>query len=168
MPVLREGKVGAGRSRRALLTGLAGFAAGAALAGCWPLAKKPQAQPSAHPLTPTLAGTAALIDRYQATIAAVPDLAGRLQPLLADHQAHLNALRSAMGLPSPSPAPSGGAGPSASVAADAVAAVAALRTAEQAAQADAGRACLAAAAEHAALLGSITACRATHVEVLFS
>jgi hypothetical protein len=168
VPVLREGKVAAGQSRRALLTGLAGLAAGAALAGCWPLSKKPDAHPSPHPLTPVVAGTVALVDRYQATIAAVPSLAGRLQPLVADHRAHLDALRSAMGLASPSPTPSGAASPSTSVAPDPAAALAALRTAEQAAQADAGRACLAAAAEHAALVGSIAACRATHVEVLFS
>ena len=49
---------------------------------------------------------------------------------------------------------------------DPAAAVVALRAAEQAGQADASTACLAATAEHAALLGSIAACRATHVEVL--
>ena len=166
MPVLREGKIAAGRSRRALLVGLTGAAAGAALAGCWPLSKKPQAHPSAHPLTPVVAGTVALADRYQATITALPALAARLQPLAADHRAHLDALRAAMGVASPSPAPSGAIDPSASVAPDPATALAALRTAEQTGQADAARACLAAAAEYAALLGSIAACRATHVEVL--
>ncbi|OLE21809.1 MAG: hypothetical protein AUG44_26465 [Actinobacteria bacterium 13_1_20CM_3_71_11] len=113
-----------------------------------------------------LAGALALVDRYQATVAAYPDLAERLQPLLADHQAHVDALRRAMGTPSPTASPSAGGSAAPGVADDPAAAVVALRAAEQAGQADASTACLAAAAEHAALLGSIAACRATHVEVL--
>ena len=155
-----------GRPRRAVLTGLLGTVAGASLAGCWPLTSSPTAHPTPHPLAPTLAGTLALIDRYQATMAAHPDLGARLQPLLADHQAHLDALRTAMGgTASPSGSPAA-ASPSTSVAADAPGAVAALRAAEQAGQSEAAGACLAAPPGYAPLVGSIAACRATHAEVL--
>jgi hypothetical protein len=158
-----------GRSRRAVLGGLAGAVVGAALAGCWPKSNKPAAPPSPHPLTAAVAGTQALVDRYQATVAGYPDLAERLQPLLTDHRAHLDALREAMGVPSPSASPTAsGASASPSDAADQDGALAALKDAEQAAQKEAVTACLAAAAGYAPLLGSIAACRATHVEVLTS
>jgi len=147
-----------------VLGGLAGTVAGAALAGCWPNSTRKPSPPSPHPLTPALGGTQALVDRYQATIAGYPDLADRLQPLLADHQAHLAALRKAMGLPAPSASASVPA--TASGAADQDAAVAALKAAEQSGRTEAVTACLAAPATHAPLLGSIAACRATHVEVL--
>jgi hypothetical protein len=159
MPV----RMGQGRSRRAVLGGLAGTVAGAALAGCWPNSDKPKPPPAPHPLTPALGGTQALVEKYQATIAGYPDLAERLQPLLADHRAHLDALRKAMGLPAPSASPSTVA---ASGAADQDGAVTALKAAEQSGQTEAVTACLAASAQYAPLLGSIAACRATHVEVL--
>jgi hypothetical protein len=151
-----------------VLGGLAGTVAGAALAGCWPKSDKPAAHPTPHPLTPVAAGTQALLDRYQATIAGYPDLADRLQPLLADHRAHLDALRRAMGLPASSASATAPASASASpsVAADQDGALTALKDAEKAGQTAAATACLAAAAGHAPLLGSIAACRATHGEVL--
>jgi hypothetical protein len=159
-----------GRSRRAVLGGLAGTAAGIALAGCWPKSNKPAAHPTPHPLTAAVAGTQVLVDRYQATIAGYPDLTDQLQPLLTDHRAHLDALRRAMGLPaaSGSPTAAASAGASPSVAPDQDAALAALKEAEKAAQTEAVTACLAAAASYAPLLGSIAACRATHLEVLSS
>src|SRR2546422_11269408 len=89
-------------SRRAVLAGLAGTAAGVALAGCWPGSGRPTVHPAPHPLTPVLAGTRALADRYRATIAGYPDLSGRLDALLADHQTHIEALRTAMGTPAAS------------------------------------------------------------------
>ena len=159
---MRSGEAG----RRAVLAGLAGGAAALALAGCPSTANRPVGRPAPHPLTPMVAGTAALIDRYQATIGGYPDLGTRLQPLLTDHRAHLDALRAAMGTPVSSASPTASASASASVAADPAAALTALRAAEQAASADAAAACLAGPADHAALLGSISACRATHVEVL--
>ena len=151
-------------SRRAVLGGLAGAAAAVALGGCWPARDKPAARATPHPLAPVVAGTLAMIDRYQATMTAYPDLSTRLTPLLADHRANLDALRRAMGTPSPSATASASA--SASVAPDPAGAVAALHAAEQAGQAGAAAACLAAVADYAPLLGSIAACRATHVEVL--
>ena len=45
-------------------------------------------------------------------------------------------------------------------------AVTALKAAEQSGQTEAVTACLVASAQYAPLLGSIAACRATHVEVL--
>jgi len=152
------------KSRRAVLVTAVGAGAGLVVSGCW--GRSAPVTPKPHPLAPALVGALALVDRYQATVATYPDLGERLQPLLADHQAHVEALRRAMGTPGPTASPSASASAAPSVATDPAAAVVALRTAEQAGQADATTACLAAAAEHAALLGSIAACRATHVEVL--
>src|SRR5438105_2970020 len=98
----RRARLGAPASRRAVLAGLAGAGTAVALGGCWPARKRPVARPTAHPLAPVLAGTLALIDRYQATMAAYGDLGTRLQPLVEDHRADLDALRRAMGTPSPS------------------------------------------------------------------
>jgi hypothetical protein len=148
-----------------MLAGLAGGVAAAGLGGCtWLGGGKPAATTTPHPLESVLTATLALIDRYLAMIAAQATLADRLHPLLADHEADADALRRAMGRPSPSATAS--VQPSASAAADPVAALSDLRGAEQAAQADAVAACLAAPAGYAGLLGSIAACRATHVEVL--
>ncbi len=152
-------------TRRGVLTGLAGTATGLALAGCWP-ATKPAAQHSPHPLTPVLAGTTALAERYRATVTAYPDLAARLTPLLADHEAHIEALHKAIGTPDASASASPGASVVASPAPDPAGALAALRKAEQTGQADAVTACLTAASDYAGLIGSIAACRATHLEVL--
>ena len=163
---VRNGRVGEPAPRRTVLTGLAGVGVAVVLGGCWPAKDKPAARPTPHPLAPVVAGTLALIDRYQATTATYPDLDIRLEPLLADHRAHLDALRKAIGTPSPSPSATASASPSASVAPDPAGSVAALRAAEQTGQADAAAACLAAAPDYAPLLGSIAACRATHAEVL--
>jgi hypothetical protein len=153
-------------TRRGVLAGLAGSLTGLALTGCWPDSAEPAAQHSPHPLTPVLDDTNALAGLYRAAIAGYPDLAERLTPLLADHEAHLDALHKAIGTPGASASASPNASVTASLAPDSAGAVAALRKAEQAGQTDAVTACLAAASDHAGLLGSIAACRATHVEVL--
>jgi hypothetical protein len=156
----------AGTPRRALLiTGVLGSAA--TLAGCWkPGGSRPApaATSRAHPLAGVLAGTLALVSRYDAAIAGQPGLAARLAPLRAEHWTHVTALAAAMGRTAPSDA----ASPAASTGepGDADATVAALRAAEKSAQANAVAACLTASARDAELLGSIAACRATHVEVL--
>jgi hypothetical protein len=153
-------------SRRAVLASVLGTGAGLALSGCVGR-RTPPPPPKPHPLVPTLVGVQALIDRYQATIAAYADLSDRLQPLLADHLAHRDAVRRAMGTPtSPGASPTESPSATASVADDADAALQALHDAEQAGQTEATTACLAAPPEFAALIGSIAACRATHVEVL--
>ncbi len=134
-------------------------------AGCGPFGSDPPAGAQTSPLAPVLAGTVQLISGYQATLVTQPGLADRLNPLLADHQAHARALLAAMGQPTAAATASPSVTPSA-VPADPTAALAQLRTAEAAAQADAVTACVAAPAGNAALLGSIAACRATHVEAL--
>jgi hypothetical protein len=156
---------GTGHPRRAVLATLVSAAAGTTLSGCWG-SVRPAGPPKPHPLEPTLAGTLTLVGRYQTTISTYADLGERLGPLLENHRAHVDALRRAMGTPNPTGSPTVSASAAVSVAADPAAALAELRTAEQTGQTEASTACLAAAAEHAALLGSIAACRATHVEVL--
>jgi hypothetical protein len=69
--------------------------------------------------------------------------------------------------PAAGPLPSVSSGvPDASAPADPASAIAALASAEKVGQALAQAACLSAPSYRAALLGSITACRATHLEVL--
>jgi hypothetical protein len=141
-----------------------GVGAAGVLSGCsWLDRSDPPPPPD--PLEPQLAATRALAARYDAALTAFPELAARLRPLHEAHLAHAAALLRVIGRPelaSASPGnwtpPAGGTEP-----ADALAV---LRDAEQAAQAEATAVCLAAPPERAALLGSIAAARATHAEVL--
>lgn len=155
-----------GWTRRSVLVGLGAVTATAG--GCGLLDSDPPTPPAPDPLEPLLAGTIALAARYDATIAALPALAGRLSPLRDAHRQHVAELSRMIGKPVPSGTPSAPAGsgtPSASPPTD-KAAVAALRTAEQQAQQAAVEACLAAPPRRAPMLGSIAACRATHAEAL--
>jgi hypothetical protein len=161
---MRSTGVSRRQALRMLGAGAVAAAAGPVLAGCDWFAEKP---PPPDVLEPFYQATVDLADRYDAIIAAVPAIGARITPLRDHHRAHLAKLVIVMKkkLPSspPTPAPS---------------AVASLPTAETAAFTDllgkekaaldaASAACLAAAtAERATLLGEITACRATHVEVL--
>lgn len=104
-----------------------------------------------------------LAARCQEIAAAHPDQAGLLAPISAGHLAHAQALAAVTGAASPSAAPTAGTG---NETADAPAALAALREAEQAGREQAAGLCLAAPAERAALVGSIAAALATYVEVL--
>jgi hypothetical protein len=124
----------------------------------------PRPHASPDPLQPLLAGALDLVNRYDATIAGQPSLAPRLAPLRAEHWTHVTAFAAALGRPVPSGAAS--PSPSAGPPGDARAALAALRGAEKAAQASAAAACLTAPAGEAALIGSVAACRATHLELL--
>jgi len=156
---------GPARVRRRTVLGAAGgglLALGAA--GCGPFDDGAGAAPPPAELTQVLAGAVTLISGYQTTVLAQPGLADRLNPLVADHSAHVSALLTATGQPT-SPTPTATVAPSA-VPGDQAAALAQLRAAEQAAQAGAAAACVAAPAGYAALLGSIAACRASHVEAL--
>ncbi len=162
-----------GRTRRAVLAAVVGGAALTGAAGCGPLGgdggSRSGAAPEPSPLLPALAGTLALIDTYTATMVAQPALASTLEPLLADHRAHVTALRAAIGgsvSAAPSGPATGSAGPGSSVPDQPAAALAAVRAAERAARDASVRDCLAAQPRYAPLLGSIAACRSCHLEVL--
>ncbi len=157
MPYSRRGLL------RAALTGALASAV-VPLAGCGLLDRK---DPEPDPLDPLLAATVALAAKYDAAIAAQPDLAGRLTPLRDAHRAHAKALAGLIGRPesslSPSPTAAGGTAPATTGAEETLAE---LGKAEKSGQDEAAAACLAAPTERTALLGSITAARATHQEVL--
>ncbi len=121
--------------------------------------------PAPDVLLPLLARTVALRDRYAEVLTAFPALQDRLGPLKDNHAAHVVALAREVGLDEhgPMPTASTSAGP---VVQDQAAAVKDLATLEKAGQEDATGACLAAPSYRAALLGSIAACRAAHLEVL--
>ncbi|MFF1560183.1 hypothetical protein [Streptomyces sp. NPDC058279] len=100
-------------SRRSLLAGAAGAVGAALLTGCTDESGAPAAE-SGIPLERRMRETAArdterLLERYDATTAAHPDLAGRLAPLRAAVAAH----RVALAVPDPGH-PAGAAAPSAS------------------------------------------------------
>jgi hypothetical protein len=112
-----------------------------------------------------LAATRTLAGRYEAVLAAHPALGGRLRPLRETHLAHEAALVEMIGRPELATA-SPGSGTWTPPVGERDDAVAGLRDAERDAEAEAAEACLAAPPERAALLGSITAARATHAGVL--
>lgn len=122
--------------------------------------------PSPDPLEPLLAGTVALVTQYDAALARLPELASRLAPLRDAHLTHVAALAALIGRPPPATGAATPSTPDPSASSEVRGVIAGLRGAEQAAQRTAAEACLAAPARRAGLLGAITACRATHVEVL--
>ncbi|WP_051367770.1 hypothetical protein [Hamadaea tsunoensis] len=144
----------AGRPRRDLLRGLAAIGAAGVLAGC-DLLGDPE-PPAPDPLLGFLGQTRALLAAYEATIAAVPDLAGRLQPIRETHAAHVTALTEIIKPPSGTPVPSSST----------PATLAGLKTAEAAAQKSAYATALSVPAGRATLLGEIAAARSTHLAVL--
>jgi hypothetical protein len=147
-------------SRRAVLrAALCGALAVATVAACDSGEAEPPRQPD--PLTPFYLDAVALLARYETAIAAQPGLADRLGPLRDDHKAHVDALSREIGAPTRPPTPS--ATPPSP---DDAGSLAALRGAEKDAAAAAHAACLAAPGYRSALLGSIAACRASHVEAL--
>jgi len=142
-------------------------AAAWALPGCGLLGEDPAPPPEPDPLTPLLAGTLALVARYDTALVALADLTDRLTPIRQAHVTHAADLAKLIGIPASSGSPTPGAsGSPAGSPADARGTLAALRTAEQSGQRDAAAACLAAPAARAALLGSIAAARASHAEAL--
>ncbi|MGC4787749.1 hypothetical protein ACLQ22_07875 [Micromonospora sp. DT178] len=136
--------------------------AAAPLTGCGLLDRDDEPTPGPDPLTPLLDESLRLAAGHRDAAVAHPALAGLLTPIAEAHRAHAAELARVIGVPLPS----------ASVAAtpaapgDPAAARAALREDERAAREAATRACAAAPAERAALLASIAAARATHVEAL--
>jgi hypothetical protein len=142
-----------------LTAGLGGAALGSTtLAGCGLFGDDtPSSSGGSEPLRPLLAEAVALAGAYDKAAAAQPDLAARLKPLAEDHRAHAAALAKLIGTAVP------GAAATAIGSGDALAG---LRTAEQTAQRNAVTACRQAPAGQAELVGSIAACRATHIEAL--
>jgi hypothetical protein len=151
--------------RRQVLGALALGAAGTAtLAGCGIFDDDPEPVPEPDALQPLLDEALALAASYQRAALAQPGLAKRLAPIGETHRAHAQALAQLIG----AVLPSTGASPSASATAteDPSGSVAALRTAETTGQQNAAAACRKTSPERAALVGSIAAARATHVEAL--
>ncbi|RZU74034.1 hypothetical protein EV384_2473 [Micromonospora kangleipakensis] len=134
------------------------------LTGCDLFDRDDDKPPPPDPLEPLAAESAALAARHRAAAATDPALADRLTPIADAHQAHADELRRVIGRPAPSAAPTGT--PEASGAAEPADPLAGLREAERMGRDNAAKACAAAPAERAALLGSIAAARATHVEAL--
>jgi hypothetical protein len=154
------------RSRRAVLRAgglLAATAVTIPTTACDLLTGRPKPPPGPDPLAPLIAGALDLAARYEAVVTRYPEVAGRLTPVAQAHRAHAAELARVTGvaLPSgtPTPAPTVAAG-------DLPTALAALRTAEQQGHAAAVSACANAPGNRAAVLGSIAAARATHLEVL--
>ncbi|MGW1936906.1 hypothetical protein [Streptomyces goshikiensis] len=180
-------------SRRSLLTGAAGVAGGALLAGCSDGSGSSDAD-TGVPLERRMREAAVrdserLLERYDATAAAHPDLAARLAPLrgaVAEHTGALAVVGPVKTGPSASPSVSGsrsGASPSPSASAPAGAAAAPSAAAVPAkpaealtALADAERslaeartvALAGAPGELARLLASVAACGAVHAYLLTS
>lgn len=151
-------------SRRAFLRGFAGLAGAGAvtsLAGCDLFGGGSPPDPEPHALAGFLAATVALGGLYDATLKAVDALPAAVGAIRDAHREHAKAIAEAIGEPTPQPAASASAAPT-----DRTAAIAALIAAEKTAGADAISECLAASPRFAALLGSIAAARATHLEVL--
>jgi hypothetical protein len=147
-----------------MLRAAAGTAGTATLAGCGLFGDAPEPTPERDAAQPVLDEALALAAAYDRAVVAVPALAGRLTPLAEAHRAHAAELTRVIGaaaLRAVVPAPSGSA-----PVGGANATTAALRTAEQKAQRTAVTVCRAAPRNRAALLASIAAARATHVEAL--
>ncbi|WP_412539854.1 twin-arginine translocation signal domain-containing protein [Longispora sp. K20-0274] len=144
-------------SRRQALGTLVGLAAAGGLAGCGLFDKK-AGPPPPNPLAEHLAATVRLAGVYEAAFAAAPDLTGKYGAIRDDHWAHADALAAATRKPAPSrtPAPT----------AEAALGRAGLLEEEKKAATAAYEAALTIPGAYAALLGSIAACRATHVEVM--
>ncbi len=155
-----------GHSRRSLLragalVGLGGAAV--PLTGCDLFDRGDDSPPPPDPLEPLAAESAALEARHRAAVAAAPTLADRLTAVADAHRAHAEELRKVIGRPSSSGSP---AATPTLTATDPDGVLAELRQAEQQGRESAAKACAAAPADRAALLGSIAAARATHVEAL--
>ncbi len=160
-----------GPSRRAVLravlgVGATGFPAALA-AGCGLFDRKDADRASAsEPLASVRDAALALSGLHREVMTAYPALAARLLPLADAHTAHASELArhlSGTARRAATPTAEAIATPPAK---DADAALAALRTAEQEGQRAAAAVCLKAPAAHAALVASICAARACHVEAL--
>ncbi|WP_030767351.1 hypothetical protein [Streptomyces sp. NRRL F-2664] len=166
-------------SRRSLLAGAAGAAGAVLLTGCTDdrsAGADPTISVERRMREAAVRDSARLLERYDATAAAHPDLAARLGPLRAAVAAHAAALSpsAASGAPSPAGSPSGGTGaaaPAASgepVPAKAAEALTALADAERSLSEARTIDLAGAPGELARMLASLAACGAVHVYLLTS
>ncbi|MEV4464611.1 hypothetical protein AB0J51_13380 [Micromonospora echinofusca] len=139
--------------------------AAAPLTGCGLLDRGDEPAPEPDPLTPLLDESLRLAAGHRDAAAAHPALAAMLTPIAEAHRAHAAELARLVGVPLPSESAPATTATTATPG-DPAAARAALRESERAGREAATRACAAAPAERAALLASIVAARATHVEAL--
>ncbi len=154
-------------SRRTVLRAGALLALGGAaapLTGCGLFDREDP--PTPDPLAPLVEESLRLAAGLRAAATAHPDLSARLVPLAEAHEAHATELTRVIGTPAPSGTATPTASPSSGPPADQATTLTALRKAERAGRDTATQACAAAPAERAALLGSIAAARATHLEAL--
>ena len=135
----------------------------APLAGCDPFDRDGDPAPGPDPLARMAEETFALATTYRTVAASHPALAERLTPIGDAHVAHAEELArvARVALPSTAAVTAPEAPPE-----EAAAALTALRAQETTARDTATRACLEAPAHRAALLASIAAARATHLEAL--
>ncbi|MEV4622923.1 hypothetical protein AB0J74_29945 [Asanoa sp. NPDC049573] len=138
-----------------LLAGAAG--------GCGLLDRGPDEPPPPDPLLPLADEAGRLAVSYRLAATDFPDRAATLTPIAEAHDAHAKELARIMATAAPSPAGSASAGAETGTVEDRIEA---LRVAEKAGYQAAIQACLAAPAHRAALVGSIAAARATHLEAL--
>jgi len=142
----------------------------AAVSGCGGadvLAALPHAAPDVALLRSAIAAEELMIARYGAVLdGAGAAVASALEPLLAEHRAHLAQLRSRLVVPAGSPTPSQRAAVPAGVPSAQGAALAYLRDAERTAAAALLARLGHAPASLAQLFASISASEATHVPVL--
>lgn len=165
-----------GPRRRSLLTGAAGVASAALLAGCTDSAGSDTEESSAARRLRAAAAkdSRELLGRYDAVLAAHPSLAGRLAPLRSEVKQHADAFAAGRAPSAPAatasgsaaPSPSAPAGPSPSVPADPGDAVRALAKAERELADRRGQALLDAPAEEGRLLASVAAAGAAHAYLL--
>jgi hypothetical protein len=149
--------------RAAALVALVGTTG--SLTGCGLFDNEPDPPPAPDPLAPLIGGALDLAARYEAAVAAFPELADRLGPVAEAHRAHAAELARVTRITLPSTAaPSAPAGDSGAGTASAT--LAQLREAEQQGREAAAKACTEAPANRSALVGSIAAARASHLEVV--
>jgi hypothetical protein len=133
----------------------------APLTGCGLLGQDDGPPPTPDPLEPLTAEARELAARYRAALAADPGLAELLTPIAEAHEAHAGELARLIGRPAATATATTDA-----MSGDRAALLAELRGAEERGRENAAKLCAEAPAARAALLGSIAAARATHVEVL--
>ncbi|MGC4805412.1 hypothetical protein [Micromonospora sp. DT233] len=133
----------------------------APLTGCDLFDRGDGPDPAPDPLEPLAAEAHDLAARHRAALAAEPELTGLLTPIAQAHEAHAGELARLLGRPTPA-----SAAPATAPGGDRAATLAALRQGEEAGRESAAKLCAAAPPERAALVGTIAAARASHVEAL--